>query len=140
MEKGEFIESWAYNGRTGAVERELDEIRSQYPAGSGSDPVASGFAYLAAAGPQSLLNVPSTKAFHLRTVWIANRDSPAGEVWLLDGTMTTVPPITVQPSATEFITGLEGIIFLSQVRVSITTSATGIRVGGILRDTDEAEE
>ena len=130
------VEKWVYNGRTGNVERELDELRSEHP-----QTLASGYHAFGAGstGNTSLIAVPSGKLFNLKMVYVWNADpSAAAEVWLYDGAGTSVPALGI-PVLTASVAklgrdDLVGVVFQSAVNVSVNTSLVRVRVGGFLYD------
>ena len=136
-----FFQKYLLDGYTGRVERELDEIRSEAP-----QTLASGYNAWAAGAPSAsaLLTIPYvsyggtvySKAFHLRHLMIDNTDAVGQYAFFYDGPGYSVSAggIQVNASTTEFINGLKGWIFYSQVWCSLRTSLTQVRIGGIVRD------
>jgi len=132
-----FLRKITKSGYHGGVDEELDVIRSEYPR-----TLASGFHNWGATSTtqNSILVVPSGKVLHLRNVMINNRDGVPQMAFFYDGPGTTVSVggIQVNTSTTELIGKdlLRGFIFQSAVHASLATSLTGIRVGGLIRDSD----
>jgi hypothetical protein len=128
-----FVSKWLLNSRTGQLEQEIDQIRSQYP-----PTVASGYWAWGSGsvGRTSILNVPSACRFHLQFIWIDNQEAAKNYVFFWDGPGTSVPVggVQVASSTTEFITVGPGVVFASGVHASVATSMIGVRVGGLLRE------
>lgn len=125
---GEFYQKIVKNGRNGSIAEELDMIRSEYPI----DLSVSG--YFASLGRSQMVAVPSGKVFRLRTV-IDDNDA-ANVLMFWDGPGVSVPVFRMHgaQSQTEFIMGLEGILFHSACIVSTLDSAGVIRVAGMILD------
>jgi hypothetical protein len=128
----QFISKWVLNSRTGQVEQEIDEVRSQYP-----PTVASGFWAWGAGSVDktSILNVPSACRFHLQFIWLNNRATENNYIFFYDGagTSVSVGGIQVAGSTTEFVTMGPGVVFASAVHASVLSSLIDVRVGGMLR-------
>lgn len=127
--KGPFIQKWVFNSRTGRVDMEIDEIRSQYP-----PTVESGYAYLSTVEKTSILVVPSAHRFMLRFLWVFNNTGSPNILQLYDGpgVSVSVGGIAVAGSQTDFINFGDGVIFKSAVHVSNLVSTVQVRVGGLL--------
>ncbi|MBW2671901.1 MAG: hypothetical protein JRD89_00630 [Deltaproteobacteria bacterium] len=131
----EFVRKVLKNGYTGALDEELDEIRSEYPR-----TLESGYHAWATGSTvkTSLLAVPSAKVFHLKHLMINNEDDSTNLAFFYDGPGTSVPVggVHVNGSTTVFVNNFKGWIFQSAVHASLATSLTQIRVGGLIRDSD----
>ncbi len=128
-----FVSKWLLNARTGQVEQEIDQIRSQYP-----PTVASGYWAWGVGSVEetSILNVPSKCRFHMQFIWIDNKETAKNYVFFYDGPgkSVSVGGVQVAGSTTEFITVGPGVIFASGVHASVATSMIAVRVGGLLRE------
>lgn len=137
-----FFMKYLLDGYTGRVERELDEIRSEVPQTLASGLIVWGAGVAPSASVAMSVPVVSyggtvySKAFHLRHIMIDNTDGSGQYAFFYDGPgySVSVGGIQVNASTTEFVNGLKGWIFYSQVWASARTSITQIRVGGIVRD------
>lgn len=127
-----FVSKWLLNTRTGQLEQEVDEIRSQYP-----PTVVSGYASFGTTSVNNLLAVPSGCRFHLQFIWLDN-EAAGNAVFFYDGPGTSVPVggVVASASTTKFITVGPGVVFQSAVYASAAALATAlhVRVGGILRE------
>lgn len=123
-----FIRKVMLDGRTGAIEEEIDQLRSEYP-----PTLASGF--WNSGGRTSIVAVPSTKVFHLQQMLITNNYTGTNYAYFYDGpgSSVSVGGVLIQQSNTLFLEGLKGMIFLSAVHVSTLDSAIQLRVAGIIR-------
>lgn len=130
----EFIEKWVLNDRTGSVNREIDEIRSIYPA----TPASGSYYWGASQVFTCLLSVPSGKTFILRQLYVYSKTDP-NEVVFYNGpsVIATVLPLAVAQSQGNFINGLN-LPFVGSAGVSGGVYASNldsnlfIRVQGIL--------
>lgn len=129
----DFVQKVQQSGWTGAIDVELDELRSEYP-----PLVTSGYWNWSqgSVAKTSILLVPSSKVLHLQNILINNDSDEANRCLFFDGPGTSVEVgrVQVNRSTTAVIGGLKGWIFQSAVHASLVTSLTQIRVGGIIRD------
>jgi len=129
-----FVEKWVYDGRTGAVERELDVVRSEYPH---SLDVGYHKYAVGSTGSRILLTVPEGKYFNLKMVHVYNGDASAdATLWLYDGESVPAMCIPVPPLSERTVNGLAGVVFQTAVRASTNTSLVFVRVGGFIYDSE----
>ena len=112
-----------------SVNRELDEARSG----------AWATACTVAATSAPVYNVPTSRAFELRTL-IINSDAtgaPPNTIYFYDGTAATTPVFktTVGKQETIFVTDIKNVSFTDYVFcIAGVASTAQVTVGGVLRD------
>lgn len=129
-----FISKWVLDGRTGRLEQELDEIRSEYPV------LATNSGYYATVGEDGsanlLLSVPSQTHFKFRQLLIDHATGPAGilRVYASGSGASCAQSlfgVHIGGSQTEII-DLKGLTVDKDLWVSHLTSNWQIRVTGLL--------
>lgn len=124
----QFVEKWILNERTGSVNREIDQVRSGYPA-----LCESGFYHWSNSQVYThLLSVPSGKIFRLQRM-IVHNDAVPNKVVFYDGPGVSVEAFEMDmaQSQTEFINDLD-VPFQSHVCASNLDSYLFVRVQGVL--------
>lgn len=103
MQNRQFIEKWVLNERTGSVNREVDEIRSGYPALP-----ASGYYHWGASQVYTcLLSVPSGMIFRWQKMIAYNKNPGPNLVHFYDGPSASIAatlfPFVMAGSQNEFV-------------------------------------